>query len=67
MGLAFDPEDRAAKVEVGIKNLVALEEDLLALISVEDKTKKLKVRTTYDNGQVVTTEYDISGLTLANQ
>ena len=66
MGLAFTPSADAVKVEVGIKNLVALDEDLLALISVEDKTKPFKVKTTYSNGQEVTEEYDISGLTLAD-
>lgn len=66
IGLAFEPGADAVKVEVGIKNLVALDEDLLALISIEDKTKPFRVVTTYTNGQVVEVQYDLSGLTLAN-
>lgn len=66
IGLAFDPDDDAVKVQVGIKGLATLDEDLLALISIEDKTKPLRVITTYSNGQEIEVDYDLSGLTLAN-
>lgn len=67
IGLAFDPDDDAVKVQVGIKGLATLDEDLLALISIEDKTKPLRVITTYSNGQEIEVDYDLSGLTLANE
>lgn len=67
MGLYISStDDRVAYFKAGIKNLVKLDEDGLILVSVEDKTKPLRVVTVYENGQEVETDYDISGLTLAD-
>lgn len=67
MGLYISSTDtRAVAIKAGIKNLATLDSDGLILVSVEDKTLPLRVVTVYDNGQEVETQYDISGLTLAD-
>ena len=67
MGLYISSADtRAVAIKAGIKNLATLDNDGLILVSVEDKTKPLRVVTVYENGQEVETLYDISGLTLAD-
>ena len=67
MGLYISSADtRAVAIKAGIKNLATLDSDGLILVSVEDKTLPLRVVTVYDNGQEVETQYDLTGLTLAD-
>lgn len=67
MGLYISCEDtEAVAIKAGIKNLATLDSDGLIPVSVEDKELPLRVVTVYDNGQEVETQYDISGLTLAD-
>lgn len=49
--MKFTPDTHATKVEVGIKNLVELDSDKIALIKVEDKYGyKLRVIQTFADG-----------------
>ncbi len=67
MALKFviiDPDVTPSDVKVGIKNTVALDNDLIAAIKVEDKTKPFRVITTID-GYDYEDNYNLNGLTLA--
>ena len=67
MALRFviiDPDVSPSDVKVGIKNTVALDNDLIAAIKIEDKTKPFRVITTID-GYDYEDDYNLNGLTLA--
>ena len=67
MALKFviiDPDVTPSDVKVGIKGLVALDNDLIAAIKVEDKTKPFRVITTID-GYDYEDNYNLNGLSLA--
>ncbi len=67
MALKFviiDPDVSPSDVKVGIKGLTALDNDLIAAIKIEDKTKPFRVITTID-GYEYKDEYNLNGLSLA--
>lgn len=67
MALRFviiDPDVSPSDVKVGIKNTVALDNDLIAAIKIEDKTKPFRVITTID-GYDYEDNYNLNGLSLA--
>lgn len=67
MALRFviiDPDVSPSDVKVGIKNTVALDNDLIAVIKIEDKTKPFRVITTID-GYDYEDDYNLNGLSLA--
>lgn len=67
MALRFiivDPDVSPKDVQVGIKNLATLDNDLIGAIKVEDKTKPFRVIVTVD-GNKYTYNYNLNGLTLA--
>lgn len=67
MALKFviiDPDVSPSDVKVGIKNTVALDNDLIAAIKIEDKTKPFRVITTID-GYDYEDKYNLNGLSLA--
>ena len=67
MALRFviiDPDVEPSDVKVGIKGLAALDNDLIAAIKIEDKTKPFRVITTID-GYDYEDNYNLNGLTLA--
>lgn len=60
-----DPND-ADDVKVGIKSLVSLEEDMIAVIAVESSEQVLRVQVT--KGSIVRTQkFKLTGLTLAEE
>ena len=63
IALTFTDSNTADKVEVGIKNVGELDNDMDAVISIEDKNLPLRVITTKGN-DVRTQLFDLSGLTL---
>ena len=62
--IIIDPEVEYSDVQVGIKNLVTLDNDLNGAFKVEDKTKPFRVVVTVD-GQEYVYKYNLNGLTLA--
>lgn len=67
MALKFviiDPDVKPEDVKVGIKGLVALDNDLIAAIKIEDKELPFRVVTTID-GYDYEDKYNLYGLTLA--
>ena len=67
MALRFviiDPDVEPSDVKVGIKGLAALDNDLIAAIKIEDKTKPFRVITTID-GYDYEDNYNLNGLSLA--
>ncbi len=67
MALKFviiDPDVKPEDVKVGIKGLAALDNDLIAAIKIEDKTKPFRVITTID-GYEYEDKYNLNGLSLA--
>lgn len=67
MALKFviiDPDVSPSDVKVGIKGLAALDNDLIAAIKIEDKTKPFRVITTID-GYDYEDNYNLNGLSLA--
>ena len=67
MALRFviiDPDVEPSDVKVGIKGLAALDNDLIAAVKIEDKTKPFRVITTID-GYDYEDNYNLNGLTLA--
>lgn len=61
--IIIDPDVTPEKVKVGIKNQVALDNDLIAAIKIEDKLLPFKVITTID-GYEYEDDYNLYGLTL---
>ena len=67
MALKFviiDPDVTPSDVKVGINGLAALDNDLIAAVKIEDKTKPFRVITTID-GYDYEDNYNLNGLTLA--
>lgn len=67
MALRFviiDPDVEPSDVKVGINGLAALDNDLIAAVKIEDKTKPFRVITTID-GYDYEDNYNLNGLTLA--
>lgn len=67
MALRFviiDPDVEPSDVKVGINGLAALDNDLIAAVKIEDKTKPFRVITTID-GYDYEDDYNLNGLTLA--
>lgn len=67
MALKFviiDPDVSPEDVKVGINGLAALDNDLIAAVKIEDKTKPFRVITTID-GYGYEDKYNLNGLTLA--
>ena len=67
MALKFviiDPDVTPSDVKVGINGLAALDNDLIAAVKIEDKTKPFRVITTID-GYDYEDDYNLNGLTLA--
>lgn len=67
MALRFviiDPDVLPENVKVGINGLAALDNDLIAAVKIEDKTKPFRVITTID-GYDYEDDYNLYGLTLA--
>lgn len=67
MALKFviiDPDVSPSDVKVGIKGLAALDNDLIAAVKIEDKTKPFRVITTID-GYDYEDNYNLNGLSLA--
>ena len=67
MALKFviiDPDVSPSDVKVGINGLAALDNDLIAAIKIEDKTKPFRVITTID-GYDYEDNYNLNGLSLA--
>lgn len=67
MALKFviiDPDVEPTDIKVGINGLVALDNDLIAAIKIEDKTKPFRVITTID-GYDYEDKYNLNGLALA--
>jgi len=62
--IIIDPDVEPADVQVGIKGLAALDNDLIAAVKIEDKTKPFRVITTID-GYEYKDEYNLNGLSLA--
>lgn len=66
MALKFEDKDEADSIKVGINGQVELDEDMIAMIAVEDTTKPLKVVVAKgENSQ--TFEYTLTGLTLLSE
>lgn len=66
MALQFVDQDEADKIEVGIQGQTELDSDMIAVIAVENLASPLKVIVTKGE-QTETFEYDLSGLTLAEE
>lgn len=66
MALQFADQDGADKIEVGIQGQTELDSDMIAVIAVENLTSPLRVTVTKGE-QTETFEYDLSGLTLAEE
>lgn len=66
MALQFVDQDEADKIEVGIQGQTQLDEDMIAVIAVENLDSPLRVTVTKGE-QTETFEYDLSGLTLAEE
>lgn len=67
MALKFviiDPDVKPEDVKVGINGLAALDNDLIAAVKIEDKTKPFRVITTID-GYDYEDNYNLNGLSLA--
>lgn len=67
MALKFviiDPDVSPSDVKVGINGLAALDNDLIAAVKIEDKTKPFRVITTID-GYDYEDKYNLNGLALA--
>lgn len=65
VALTFTPDSDAVKTEVGILNLAELDEDLSALIKVEDQFgTKLRVVQTDTNGNQFFSFFNLDKLTL---
>ena len=67
MALRFviiDPDVEPSDVKVGINGLATLDNDLIAAVKIEDKTKPFRVITTID-GYDYEDNYNLNGLTLA--
>lgn len=62
--IIIDPDVKPSDVKVGIKGSVALDNDLIAAIKIEDKELPFKVVTTID-GYSYEDKYNLNGLTLA--
>ena len=62
--IIIDPDVSPEDVQVGIKGLAALDNDLIAAVKIEDKTKPFRVITTID-GYEYKDEYNLNGLSLA--
>lgn len=62
--IIIDPDVTPSDIKVGIKNTVALDNDLIAAIKIEDKTKPFRVITTID-GYDYEDKYNLNGLSLA--
>ena len=62
--IIVDPDVSPSDIKVGIKNTVALDNDLIAATKIEDKTKPFRVITTID-GYDYEDDYNLNGLTLA--
>lgn len=62
--IIIDPDVKPSDIKVGIKGSVALDNDLIAAIKVEDKELPFKVVTTID-GYDYEDKYNLNGLTLA--
>lgn len=63
--LEFLPDENATKVEVGIKELVELDSEMVALIKVEDKNGfKLRIVQTFENGLTTEQYLNLDTLTL---
>lgn len=60
----IDPDVKPSDIKVGIKGRVALDNDLIAAIKVEDKKLPFKVITTID-GYDYEDNYNLNGLVLA--
>ena len=60
----IDPDVKPSDIKVGIKGSVALDNDLIAAIKVEDKELPFKVVTTID-GYDYEDKYNLNGLVLA--
>ena len=65
IALKFTDTDNVGpeNIQVGLKNLVALDSDFNGVWKVESNTQKLRVVTT-DGENTLTQEYDLTGLTL---
>ena len=62
--IIIDPDVEPTDVQVGINGLAALDNDLIAAVKIEDKTKPFRVITTID-GYEYKDEYNLNGLSLA--
>lgn len=62
--IIIDPDVNPEDIKVGIKGSVALDDDLIAVIKIEDKTMPFKVVTTID-GYDYEDKYNLNGLSLA--
>ena len=62
--IIVDPDVTFEDVQVGIKNLATLDEDLAAAVKIEDKTLPFRVVVTVD-GNKYTYKYNLNGLSLA--
>lgn len=62
--IIVDPDVAPTDVQVGIKNLATLDNDLAGAIKIEDKTMPFRVIVTVD-GNKYTYNYNLNGLTLA--
>ncbi len=62
--IIIDPDVKPSDIKVGIKGSVALDNDLIAAIKVEDKELPFKVVTTID-GYDYEDKYNLNGLVLA--
>lgn len=62
--IIIDPDVSPEDVQVGINGLAALDNDLIAAVKIEDKTKPFRVITTID-GYEYKDEYNLNGLSLA--
>lgn len=66
MALKFTDPNEADDVKVGIKGLVSLDSDMIAVIAVESDEQVLRVQSTKD-GIVKTQKFALSGLTLSEE
>lgn len=62
--IIIDPDVEPTDVQVGINGLAALDNDLIAAVKIEDKTKPFRVITTID-GYEYEDKYNLNGLSLA--
>lgn len=62
--IIIDPDVQPENIQVGIKSLATLDNDLIGAIKIEDKTKPFRVITTID-GYSYEDKYNLYGLTLA--